>query len=42
MGETLLVEAGYRSCRVSMGEIDTVVDLLLLDMTDFDVILTMD
>lgn len=42
MGETLLVELGYRSYGVSVEEIDTVVDLMLLDMTNFDVILGMD
>lgn len=42
MGETLVVESGYRSCSVLVGKIDTVVDLMLLDMTDFDMILGMD
>lgn len=42
MGEALLVEIGYHSCGVSVGEINIVVDLMLLDMTDFDVFLGMD
>lgn len=41
-GETILVRDGYRSCNVAVGELETVADLMLLDMTDFDVILGMD
>lgn len=42
MRETLLVEVGYRSCSVLVGEIDIVADLMILDMTEFDVILGID
>lgn len=40
--ETLLVKNGYRSCSVTVGEMDTTADFMLLDMTNFDVILGMD
>lgn len=40
-GDTLLVEKGYRSCKVTVGKADTVADLMLHDMTNFDIILGM-
>lgn len=33
---------GYRSCSIVVGELETKENLMLLDMTDFDVILGMD
>lgn len=39
---TILVREGYHSCSIVVGELDRVVDLMLLDMIDFDVILGMD
>lgn len=42
MEETLLVESGYHTCNASVGEKDTIANLMSLDMTNFDVILVMD
>lgn len=42
LGETLLVRDGYHSCKVMVGKVDTVADLMLLEMSDFDLILGMD
>ncbi|XP_070046265.1 uncharacterized protein [Nicotiana tomentosiformis] len=42
MGESIIVDHIYRSCAVTIGSLETSVDLLLLDMVDFDVILGMD
>lgn len=42
MGETLLVDYGFHDCFVSVYGRDIVVDLMLLDMNEFDVILGMD
>lgn len=42
MGESLLVEYVYRSCEVFVAGRDTLVDLTILDMINFDVILGMD
>ncbi|XP_070035689.1 uncharacterized protein [Nicotiana tomentosiformis] len=42
MGDTIIVDHVYRSCVVTIGELDTRVDLLLLSMVNFDVILGMD
>ncbi|XP_070004285.1 uncharacterized protein [Nicotiana sylvestris] len=42
MGDSIIVDHVYRSCVVSIGGLETSVDLLLLDMVDFDVILGMD
>lgn len=40
--DTLLVKEAYRSCKVTIGKMDIVANLMLLDMTDFDIILGMD
>ncbi|XP_070039956.1 uncharacterized protein [Nicotiana tomentosiformis] len=42
MGDSIIVDCVYHSCVVSIGRLETSVDLLLLDMLDFDVILDMD
>ncbi|XP_070049290.1 uncharacterized protein [Nicotiana tomentosiformis] len=42
VGDTIIVDRVYRSCLVTIGSLDTKVDLLLLSMVDFDVILGMD
>ncbi|XP_070040314.1 uncharacterized protein [Nicotiana tomentosiformis] len=42
VGDTITVDHIYRSCVVTIGSLDTRVDLLLLSMVDFDVILGMD
>ncbi|XP_070023033.1 uncharacterized protein [Nicotiana sylvestris] len=42
VGDLLVIDRVYRSCVVSIGSYETSVDLLLLDMVDFDVILGMD
>ena len=42
MGESLLVQVVFKFCVVSVYGIDTLVDLILLEMTDFDIILGMD
>ncbi|XP_070032533.1 uncharacterized protein [Nicotiana tomentosiformis] len=42
MGDSLVVDWIYRSCMVTFCGYDTRADLLLLDMTDFEVILGMD
>ena len=42
MGQSLIVQVVFRSCVVSVCGIDTLVDLMLLEMIDFDVILGMD
>lgn len=42
VGENILVDSGFRDCYVSMCGRDTVVDLMLLEMSEFDVILGMD
>ncbi|XP_070045271.1 uncharacterized protein [Nicotiana tomentosiformis] len=39
---TPVVDHVYRLCLISIGNLDTTLDLLLLDMVDFDVILGMD
>ncbi|XP_070041369.1 uncharacterized protein [Nicotiana tomentosiformis] len=41
VGDIITVNRVHRSCVVSIGELETVVDLLLLDMVDFNVILDM-
>lgn len=41
-GEAILVKEGYRTCSIIVGELETVADLMFLDMTDFNVILGMD
>lgn len=41
-GENLLVQKGYRSCSVKIRETNMVADLMTLDMSDFDAILSMD
>ncbi|XP_070031653.1 uncharacterized protein [Nicotiana tomentosiformis] len=42
VGDTIVVDRVYRSCVVTIGGMETRVDLLLLSMVDFDVILGMD
>ncbi|XP_070029038.1 uncharacterized protein [Nicotiana sylvestris] len=42
VGDSIVVDRVYRWCVVSLGRYQTRVDLLLLDMVDFDVILGMD
>ena len=41
MGESVLVEKVYRSCPVTFMESNTHVELVILEMVDFDVILGM-
>ncbi|XP_070045998.1 uncharacterized protein [Nicotiana tomentosiformis] len=42
MGDSVMVDHIYHSCVVTIGSLETSVDLLFLDMVDFDVILGMD
>ena len=42
MGEPLPVQLMFPSCIVSVNGVDTLADLMLLEMVDFDVILGMD
>ncbi|XP_070032859.1 uncharacterized protein [Nicotiana tomentosiformis] len=42
VGESVVVDHVYSSCVFTIGSLETSVDLLLLDMVDFDVILGMD
>ncbi|XP_070037233.1 uncharacterized protein [Nicotiana tomentosiformis] len=42
VGDAMVVDSVYRSCVVTVGSLETRIDLLLLDMVDFDVILGMD
>ncbi|XP_070040356.1 uncharacterized protein [Nicotiana tomentosiformis] len=42
MRHVIVVDHVYRSCVVIIGGLETRVDLILLDMVDFDVILGMD
>ncbi|XP_070025077.1 uncharacterized protein [Nicotiana sylvestris] len=42
VGDSIIEDHVYRSCVVIIGDPETHVDLLLLDMVDFDVILGMD
>ncbi|XP_070021975.1 uncharacterized protein [Nicotiana sylvestris] len=42
VGDSIVVDRLYRSCVATIGGVETSVDLLLLDMFDFDVILGMD
>lgn len=41
-GESMLVEYVYKSCVISMEGRETLADLMVLDMIDFDVIFGMD
>ena len=41
VGESVIVEKVYRSCLVTFVGSNTHVDLIILDMVDFDVILGM-
>ena len=41
MGESVIVEKVYRSCLVTFVGSNTYVDLIILEMVDFDVILGM-
>ncbi|XP_070014823.1 uncharacterized protein [Nicotiana sylvestris] len=42
VGDSIMVDRVYHTCVVVIGGLETHVDLLLLDMVDFDVILGMD
>ncbi|XP_070045546.1 uncharacterized protein [Nicotiana tomentosiformis] len=42
VGDTIIVDHVYQSCVVTIGGLENRVDLLLLNMVDFDVILCMD
>ncbi|XP_070011100.1 uncharacterized protein [Nicotiana sylvestris] len=42
MGDSIVVDRVYHSCVVTIGGLKTSVDLILLDMVDFNVILGMD
>ncbi|XP_070020604.1 uncharacterized protein [Nicotiana sylvestris] len=42
MGDSLIVDRVYRSCVVALSGFETRADLLLLNMVDFDVFLSMD
>ena len=42
MGESPLVNSVYRTCLVTMNGRNSMVDLIVLDLVDFDVILGMD
>ncbi|XP_070041475.1 uncharacterized protein [Nicotiana tomentosiformis] len=42
VGDSVMVDHVYRSCVVTIGNLETSVDLLLLDIVDYDVILDMD
>ncbi|XP_070014388.1 uncharacterized protein [Nicotiana sylvestris] len=42
VGDAFIVDRVYHSCLVAIGSLETRVDLLLIDMVDFDVILHMD
>lgn len=42
LGDTIIMDRVYRSGVVTIGGLETRVDLLLLSMVDFDVILGMD
>ncbi|XP_070054141.1 uncharacterized protein [Nicotiana tomentosiformis] len=42
MGDSIVVDRVYHSCVVTIGSLETSINLLLLDMVDFDVILGMD
>ena len=41
VGESVIVEKVYRSCPVTFMERNTYVDLVILEMVDFDLILGM-
>jgi len=42
LGETVLIEYVYKGCRVRIGDVEMMVDLLPLDLYDFEMILGMD
>lgn len=42
MGDPMVNQRVYRGCMVSIGGRETLVDLIKLDMVDFDIILGMD
>lgn len=42
MGETLMVEYPYQACQILLGETENIANLMVLGMTDFNVILGMD
>ncbi|XP_070056492.1 uncharacterized protein [Nicotiana tomentosiformis] len=42
VGDSAMADHVYRSCMITVGSLETSMDLLLLDMTYFDVILGMD
>jgi len=39
LGETVLIEYVYKGCRVKIGDVEMMVDLLPLDLYDFEMIL---
>ena len=41
-GDSLMVMLVYRSCVICVNDRDSLVNLMVLDMVDFDVILGMD
>ncbi|XP_075077177.1 uncharacterized protein LOC142163922 [Nicotiana tabacum] len=42
VGESLLAEYVYRACKIQVEDIDTLADLIVLDMIDFDKLMGMD
>nr|XP_009758998.1 PREDICTED: uncharacterized protein LOC104211608 [Nicotiana sylvestris] len=42
VGESLLAEYVYRACQIRVDGRDTLVDLIVLDMIDFDILMEMD
>ena len=42
MGESLLVKYVYKSCEIIVADREMLVDLIILDLLEFDVILGMD
>ena len=42
VGSSICVDRGYRQCMISICGVESLVDLMLLDMSDFDVIMGMD
>ncbi|XP_070041158.1 uncharacterized protein [Nicotiana tomentosiformis] len=42
VGDSIIIDHVYRSCLVVIGGYETIVDILLLNMVDFDVILGME
>ncbi|XP_070045028.1 uncharacterized protein [Nicotiana tomentosiformis] len=42
VGDSIIIDHVYHSCVITIGSLETIVNLILLDMVDFDVILGMD